>query len=255
MPDNANTIFEEEVPDHDELIDSEFIKRALPVKLPPKRREQIAEQVNLICESPEMRDVYKDNMIGYASVLKEGNFQVSAYLNAVKFVTYKMQNISNTKAWMNTFSERVETIKKKYPPNKVTATCSQYASSYAYTKLVRAIMDQLVIPTHIVNMDLFQEAINTQAKLMRDDSISPKVRSDAAHSLITTLKPPEVARLELEVKQSSEGKKMMQDFNDTMRMMAETQRQALTKGYTLDDIRMQDVIVIPEEDVKVLTDE
>ena len=50
-----------------------------------------------------------------------------------------------------------------------------------------------MVPTWILNQDVFQSAINTQYELMMDEEVSPKVRSDAANSLLTHLKKPEVA--------------------------------------------------------------
>jgi len=65
----------------------------------------------------------------------------------------------------------------------------------AYNKgmLVTKIMERAMVPTWILNQDVFQEAINTQYELMMDIDVSPKVRSDAANSLLTHLKKPEVA--------------------------------------------------------------
>ena len=54
------------------------------------------------------------------------------------------------------------------------------------------------MPTHILNADLFQKAINTQAELMMN-ARSEKVRSDAASSLMTHLKPPETKKIELDI--------------------------------------------------------
>jgi hypothetical protein len=47
---------------------------------------------------------------------------------------------------------------------------------------------------------MFQEALNVQADLMINAN-SEKVRSDAANSLLTHLKPPEKKKLEIEVSQ------------------------------------------------------
>jgi hypothetical protein len=55
-----------------------------------------------------------------------------------------------------------------------------------------------MVPTHILNAPLFQEALNVQAQLMRT-AVSEKVRTDAAANLLATLKPPEVKKIELDI--------------------------------------------------------
>jgi hypothetical protein len=57
-------------------------------------------------------------------------------------------------------------------------------------------MGQTMMPTHILNAPLYQDALNVQAKLMHNAK-SEMVRSNAAANLLMTLKPPEVAKVEL----------------------------------------------------------
>ena len=64
--------------------------------------------------------------------------------------------------------------------------------------MVTLLYEQTLIPTHILNQDLFQKALNVQAELMVSAN-SEKVRSDAANSLINALKPPETKKVQLDV--------------------------------------------------------
>jgi hypothetical protein len=60
------------------------------------------------------------------------------------------------------------------------------------------IFEQTLIPSYVLNQDLYQKALNVQAELMVT-SHSDKVRCDAANSLLTHLKMPETQKIELEI--------------------------------------------------------
>ena len=69
---------------------------------------------------------------------------------------------------------------------------------YNKSKLVNLVYAQAVIPTHVLNQDKFQEAINHQFFLMKN-AASEKVQSDAANSLMIHLKPPEEKQVNLNI--------------------------------------------------------
>ena len=60
------------------------------------------------------------------------------------------------------------------------------------------LLEQTLTPMWILNQDLFQKALNTQAELMTTAN-SEKVRSDAANSILTHLKQPETKKIELDI--------------------------------------------------------
>jgi hypothetical protein len=104
---------------------------------------------------------------------------------------------------------------------------SSFSSAYNKTKLVTVVTEQTLIPTHILNADLFQEAINTQAELMRSAN-SEKVRSDAANSLMVQLRPPENKKIELDIgiKEST----TISELRETTRLLAEEQSRIISAG-------------------------
>jgi hypothetical protein len=65
-------------------------------------------------------------------------------------------------------------------------------------------MEQTLIPSYVLNQDLYQKALNVQAELMLTAK-SEKVRSDAANSLLTQLKMPETQKVELSVGIKEDG--------------------------------------------------
>ena len=81
---------------------------------------------------------------------------------------------------------------------------ASYVTAYNKSKLVNLIFEQTLIPSHVLNQDLYQRALNVQADLMINAK-SEKVRCDAANSLLTQLKAPEVKKVELDIGVKEDG--------------------------------------------------
>ena len=75
---------------------------------------------------------------------------------------------------------------------------ASYVTAYNKNKLVNLIFEQTLIPSYVLNQDLYQKALNVQADLMMNAK-SEKVRCDSANSLLTHLKMPETQKVELEI--------------------------------------------------------
>ena len=104
---------------------------------------------------------------------------------------------------------------------------SSIISVYNKSKLANSILEQSLIPSWVINQDLYQKAINIQADLMMTAS-SEKVRSDAANSLLTHLKPPETKKVELDIglKQGNE----IDQLRDVLAQLTSQQRQMIQTG-------------------------
>ena len=83
-------------------------------------------------------------------------------------------------------------------------------------------------PVWVLNMDIYQEAINTQAEIMRT-ARSDKVRSDAANSLMTHLKRPEAAKIDLSVSNPA-AESAISALEETTRALLEQQKQMMLNG-------------------------
>ena len=143
----------------------------------------------------DLHEEFRNNLIGYTSVLKEGKYRLDAYADAVKFCTFRFMGNTQDEAYAKTFPDRYNRLLAKGLNKK---GISSYASMYAKGKLVNLIMEQSMIATHIYNQDVFQEAINHQFYLMKNAD-SQKVQQDAADSLMTHLAPPKDNKVELDV--------------------------------------------------------
>jgi len=157
--------------------------------------QTMIDKVNKLTCDPEFREYYRDNIIGYAHVLKDGLFTVEQYFEATKYVSFKVMGNTNVDSYRKTFPDRMQSLLDR---NKTDKEISSYVAAYNKNKLVNLILEQTLIPSHVLNADIYQKAINRQAYLMINAN-SEKVQQDAANSLLTHLKPPETKKIELDI--------------------------------------------------------
>ena len=181
--------------------------------------------VDLVNSEPnsEIRRVFRDNILSYSSVLSTGKYSLAAYVNAVKFVSFKMLGDKSSTAYSKVFPDRYQSlIDRGTSPSQIAS----YADNYGNNALIVKITEQTLVPTHILNAGIYQEAINTQAELMRYAK-SEMVRQKAAESLITNLKAPETAKVEIDVNYSND---VVDDLRATTRALAKQQMKMIMGG-------------------------
>ena len=206
------------------LTEEEF-KSALPAKFHSQINQQAIDTVNQILVEPEMADYYKENFITYSYVLQDGKYSMEAYVNAIKYCSFKIAGLSNKDAYIKTFPTRYKAHLAKGTSDKAI---DSYIHAYNKTKLVTAIIEQAYIPVWLVNQDAYQRAINVQLDLMQNAD-SEKVRSDAANSILNHVKPPETSKIELDIGLSG-AKDTLDDLRKTMKDLASMQRTQIASG-------------------------
>ena len=224
-------------------ITKELVARALPGNLKSAATDQLADLINQISTDPLVAEQIRDNFLSYTSVLKEGKFKVGDYLNAVAYCSYKLMGDSNQDAYFKTFPQRYATL---LAAGRTPKEISSYVTAYAKGQLVNKIMEQTLVAPWILNQHMFQAALNTQFKLMSDEDVSPKVRSDAADSLLTHLAKPKATGplINIDLAETSG----MNEMKDAMKKMAEQQQQLINAGVSTKEIAAQDIIdVTPKE--------
>ena len=157
--------------------------------------QELIDKINSTLSEPEMFEAYRDNLVGYTSILNDGRFKVSEYISAVKYVSHKLMGCTNIDAYSKTFPDKIQRFAAQGVASKDVAS---YVTAYNKSKLVNLIMEQTMIPSYVLNQDMYQKALNVQAELMLTAK-SEKVRSDAANSLLTHLKMPESQKVELNI--------------------------------------------------------
>lgn len=230
-----------------DLLTVEGLQKIYPRKV---NRETLEECVKIMNESitdmdSVMREHYRDNLVGVIDVIKEGErIKFADYVKAVKFCSYKMAGYTDTRAYSLTFPERIERMVREGISN---ANLYVYANSYAKNKVVVEIMAKLLVPTHIMYQDYFHMAVKTQVEIMTDDTISPKVRSDAANSLMTHLKQPEIKQAELKISTNDNG--AIGSLTEALNNLSNAQKQALSSGsIKLKDISEAEIIEVKENE-------
>lgn len=176
-------------------VTKETLKRAMPAGKRISITDEFVKNFNDALTKSDIRQELRDNFLGYTSVLANGRFKIQDYLNAVKYVSYKLMGDSNVVAWSKTFPDRYAHMMQK---GIVERDLDGRVHLYNKTALVTKILEQSLVPSWVLNQDLYQKALNTQAELMQN-ARSEKVRSDAANSLLTHLKMPETNKVELDV--------------------------------------------------------
>jgi hypothetical protein len=218
------------------MLTKEEVERALPTNIRGPIVETITDALNNIQETPEVAQQIRDNFIGYTAVLKDGRFKTEDYLHAVAYVSFKVMGYTSREAYERTFPDRITDLLSRGTSTKDIAA---YVAAYNRGKLVNLILEQTLVPTWVLNQDLYQEAINTQADLMRT-AYSEKVRTDAANSLLTHLKKPDTKdfQISLDVKESSG----MTELKSALRDMAQKQSELLQAGVTTAQIAAQPIV-------------
>ena len=89
-------------------------------------------------------------------------------------------------------------------------------------------MEQSLVPTWVLNQDLFQRALNVQADLMLNAN-SEKVRAEAANSLLTHLKKPE-AKGDFQINLNTPDSSGMAEMKETLAQLAQQQREMIAGG-------------------------
>lgn len=204
-----------------QVMTPEVLAAVLPRNLASHATQEFADKINGMLLAPETLEEIRSNFITYTKVLADGKYKIEDYLNAVTYVTLKLMELSNKDAYIRTFPDRYTNLVARGASDK---DISAYVAAYSKNKLVTAILEQTLIPTHVRYQDLFHAAMRTQLELMTDPMQSGKVRTEAANSILTHTKAPETKKIELDVALKNDG---LGDLRDAMRDLAMTQRQMI----------------------------
>lgn len=202
----------------------EEFRLALPDKMKKSVNQELIDRVNSIVSNPEEYENYRNNLVSYTSVMKDGKFKIEQYLDAVRYVSFKLLGATNIEAYIKTFPQKYQHFLDQGVAPKDIAS---YVTAYNKGKLVNLIFEQTLIPVHVLNMDMYQRALNEQMKLGLTAN-SEKVRSDALTSVMNQLRPPETKKIELDIG-VKEDQSMNVLKNSMMELVAE-QRRALESG-------------------------
>ncbi len=219
----------------------EEFKSILPAQVRKNVSTDVMDIVNNVIGEPEYIETFRDNLVGFQSILSQGKYKLTNYVEAVKYVSHKLLGSKNNEAYKKAFPEKVAAMRAR---GLTEVDISRFVHQFNNSKLVSSIFAQSMIPTHILNADVFQEAINIQLELARSAS-SEKVRSDAANSLMVQLRPPETKKIELDI-----GMKEDSSINalreTTMELVRETRLALEARALTAQQVAHRVLIVDAE---------
>lgn len=204
-----------------EIISKEELQSVLPPSQKIRITDDIMEHLNSVIIDDKYRESYRDNLLSYSNVLFSGKYKVVHYLDAVRYVTFKLLGMTNVNAYRHTFPDRYNRLLAE---NTSKEMINSFAGSYNSNKLVAAVYEQTIIPTYILNADVHQKAINVLADLMVNAK-SEKVRADSASSLLTHLKKPESAKIELDIGFKQDG--TLDELRKATQQLVEQQKRML----------------------------
>ena len=208
-----------------EPLTRDMMVKALPRGTNIRLTDEMLDEINDVVDDPGLRENFRDNLLGFVSVLADGKYTLESYINAVKYCSFKLLGDTNISAYTKTFPDRYQRmLNEGSEPRHIHSVCS----AYNRTQLVNKIIEQSLVPSHILNADYYQRALNKQVELMDNPDVSFKVQTDAANSLLTHLKPPEVSKIELDVNVKED--KAITELQDTIRALAMKQKQLIQGG-------------------------
>ena len=225
------------------LLTAEQFKQVLPNQFKASVNQELIDHINKTLSDPNMYETYRDNLLSYAHIMREGKFKMEDYINAVKYCSHKIMGASNIDAFVKTFPDRYQ----QYLSNNVNAKdIASYVTAYNKNKLVNLILEQAMIPSWVLNQDMYQKALNHQLYLMLNAK-SEKVQSDAANSILVHLKPPEVTKVELDIGLKKDS--AMDDLKQNLAELALMQKQFISAGVTqVKDLAQQKLVRVIDHD-------
>jgi len=206
-----------------EEFTEENLSTVLNITSVPK---ELIDKINKLSQDDELSQTFKDNFIDYTTVLTKGAFSPEQYVNAVQYVSYRLMGHNVRQAWMKTFPERERALQAKGNSSK---DINSHASMYNKTKLVNMITEQTLVPSYVINNSYFQEALDTQVKLMRDSEVSPKVRSDAAKAVLEyTVMPDALLANKDEV--ATKSLDIIEQLSKSVNALAQAKQSSIIEG-------------------------
>jgi len=219
------------------MISKKELQAALPDRLKVNVTQDLIDKINNISADPLHAENIRENFITYTRVLQDGKYKIEDYMNAVAYVSYKLMGYNNQDSYFKTFPDRQAALVAKGASKK---DISAYVAAYNKDKLVNAILEQSLIPIHILNQDAVQKAINTQIEIMTDESNPAVARTQAANSLLTHLVKKETAQVQLNIGTvESSG---LKDLQNAISDLAKEQKRLIESGVTAKSIAESSIV-------------
>lgn len=224
------------------MLALESVRKLVPKNQRTLITQEFIDKLEAGVNDSVVAEQFKENFVTYLNVLSKGKYKMEDYINAVKYVSFKLLGYSNINAYIATFPERYERLKAE-GQTQIEA----FVSMYNKNKLVMQIYEQTIVPSYILNAPMHQQALNTLAAMIIDDDVRGMTKVKACEAILQYTKQPDVVKGELTI--GIEQSDTINDLREITENLADTYRMMLEKkGMKLKDVAEANIIDITPED-------
>lgn len=224
------------------MLALESVRKLVPKNQRTLITQEFLDKLEASVSDSLVAEQFKENFVTYLNVLSKGKYKMEDYINAVKYVSFKLLGYSNINAYIATFPERYERLKAE-GQTQIEA----FVSMYNKNKLVMQIYEQTIVPSYVLNAPMHQQALNTLAAMIIDDDVRGMTKVKACEAILQYTKQPDVVKGELTI--GIEQSDTINDLREITENLADTYRMMLEKkGMKLKDVAEANIIDITPED-------
>jgi hypothetical protein len=203
----------------------ESLQEIMPKNLKSSVTQDFVDKINNLNSSPEVASLMRENMLRYTSSLSDGKYNLQTYLDAIRYVTFKVMGDKNREAYIKTFPDRFQNMVDNHWLDK---DINSNISAYARGKLVSGILEKTFMPMHVLGRDLHLEALEKNADLMRN-ARSETVQQKASATILEYTKAPEESKIEIDMSIKATDD-INERYENALRMAAQTQIKRIEDG-------------------------
>ena len=224
------------------MLALESVRKLVPKNQRTLITQEFLDKLEASVNDSLVAEQFKENFVTYLNVLSKGKYKMEDYINAVKYVSFKLLGYSNINAYIATFPERYERLKAE-GQTQIEA----FVSMYNKNKLVMQIYEQTIVPSYVLNAPMHQQALNTLASMIADDDVRGMTKVKACEAILQYTKQPDVVKGELTI--GIEQSDTINDLREITENLADTYRMMLEKkGMRLKDVAEANIIdITPSE--------
>lgn len=224
------------------MLALESVRKLVPKNQRTLITQEFLDKLEASVNDSLVAEQFKENFVTYLNVLSKGKYKMEDYINAVKYVSFKLLGYSNIKAYIATFPERYERLK-----TEGQTQIEAFVSMYNKNKLVMQIYEQTIVPSYVLNAPMHQQALNTLAAMIADDDVRGMTKVKACEAILQYTKQPDVVKGELTI--GIEQSDTINDLREITENLADTYRMMLEKkGMRLKDVAEANIIDVTLED-------
>lgn len=212
------------------------VPHELRQRFTPKAVNKMLERI----DDEESKDSFIENLIDFSALLGDGRYSHTAFVNAVKFVTYRLMDRSKLDCYKLTFPDKYERMLEAGRDKNHIATV---AWRYANGKLPTDMMKQARVELSVI---FTAERVKVATELSKIALYSPKElnRIKAAEVFLTHTAPPdEGMQLDVNVTGDDTIQKLTQLLSD----QAIRQKEKIITGeYTAAEVAGENPFLVEE---------